>query len=296
MLGAIALVMLVAVVFAVTLPLFYEVTLTVLAMAGWSSLRTNGRVLRIGYHVNALSDKAEYGVAAAVLLLITLPIYTHYSQLVPFFRALHEHQRGADVEMGDAAAAAAAEHETLTHILVFHLLPSVWINAGMLVNFFAAAVRGPGRPDGYLEGSWCKTCRIYRPPGSHHCSSCNTCILDMDHHCPFTAGCIGRRNIRFFFWFITFSLFACLYALWLTFHPFVHCRAIESAGDEAQHPEHLLCQSELGSKARLFYLAVAAAVVVSAFWVRREHRSFNMAPWSSPSLIPTKSSRFSWWP
>lgn len=49
-----------------------------------------------------------------------------------------------------------------------------------------------------------------KPERAHHCSTCKTCVLKMDHHCPWFACCIGFKNHKSF---IQFLLLTNLYAL-----------------------------------------------------------------------------------
>jgi len=49
------------------------------------------------------------------------------------------------------------------------------------------------------ERRHCKWCGKYKPDRCHHCRVCKTCILKMDHHCPWIYNCVGFHNYKFFF-------------------------------------------------------------------------------------------------
>ncbi|XP_020816379.1 probable palmitoyltransferase ZDHHC24 [Drosophila serrata] len=48
--------------------------------------------------------------------------------------------------------------------------------------------------------SYCDECKMKVPPRAWHCKLCKCCALRRDHHCIFTATCIGHNNYRYFFW------------------------------------------------------------------------------------------------
>ncbi|EJU02573.1 zf-DHHC-domain-containing protein [Dacryopinax primogenitus] len=99
-------------------------------------------------------------------------------------------------------------------------------------NYYLVVWTDPGRiPDGWVpqtgEGQsfevkqgngklrYCRTCKVYKPPRSHHCRECNACTLRMDHHCPWVNNCVGHKNYASFMRFLFFVDLACTYHMTL---------------------------------------------------------------------------------
>ncbi|GCB69402.1 hypothetical protein scyTo_0001049, partial [Scyliorhinus torazame] len=58
---------------------------------------------------------------------------------------------------------------------------------------------------------YCDRCQVIKPDRCHHCSICDTCVLKMDHHCPWVNNCIGFSNYKFFLLFLGYSMLYCLF-------------------------------------------------------------------------------------
>ena len=66
-----------------------------------------------------------------------------------------------------------------------------------------------------VRQKFCRTCKIYRPPRSNHCSVCDNCVLRHDHHCVALGTCVGLGNYR---WFLLLSgslALLCPLVFWL---------------------------------------------------------------------------------
>ncbi|KAG7904448.1 hypothetical protein KL907_003324 [Ogataea polymorpha] len=89
-----------------------------------------------------------------------------------------------------------------------HLVDNVVRNGLPIEYINSQLVDGPKSK---VELKYCTTCYIWRPVRSSHCPMCNACILNMDHHCPFLANCIGQRNYWHFLCYLTFTILLCAF-------------------------------------------------------------------------------------
>lgn len=62
----------------------------------------------------------------------------------------------------------------------------------------------------YILDNKCRKCKVTRPLRAHHCGACGTCVLKMDHHCPWINNCVGHANHRYFLNFLLYTTFMLL--------------------------------------------------------------------------------------
>ena len=99
----------------------------------------------------------------------------------------------------------------------FRWLLSVYFNGAYIlafVSWFQTMFTDPGPLPGveslsnddlkYLTK--CRHCRGSKPMRTHHCRYCERCHLKMDHHCLWLVGCVGFRNQKVYFLFLTYTI------------------------------------------------------------------------------------------
>ncbi|KAJ2078181.1 Palmitoyltransferase [Coemansia sp. RSA 988] len=66
-----------------------------------------------------------------------------------------------------------------------------------------------------LKPRYCRICKGFKPPRTHHCADCDRCVLKMDHHCPWIGSCVGFWNQGHFLRFVYMVDVTCGFAMTL---------------------------------------------------------------------------------
>lgn len=118
--------------------------------------------------------------------------------------------------------------------------------------------------------------------GGGHCRAC----YQQDHHCIFTANCVGRDNYGYFFGFVLWGWIATVYAVWLTAQPYLLCDTDDYRGAPT-------CSSQyrtlfLVSSLSLVALTLLSSLVVSLAASGQTIRGFLS---DRPPLLAVKPGR-----
>ncbi|CAI2374928.1 unnamed protein product [Moneuplotes crassus] len=84
----------------------------------------------------------------------------------------------------------------------------------------------------------------YKPIRFHHCSICQDCIMNMDHHCPWFNNCVGLNNNRYFLLF--------LFHLWIS-NIFMLYHLYECSGQPHFYKHGSIASIGLGMHVGLFF-------------------------------------------
>jgi len=67
--------------------------------------------------------------------------------------------------------------------------------------------------ESFYKPRWCSYCKAWKPPRSHHCREWNSCVLKLDHYCPWVYNCVGYRNHKYFVLFLGYASTSLTYFL-----------------------------------------------------------------------------------
>ncbi|XP_042459553.1 protein S-acyltransferase 24-like isoform X2 [Zingiber officinale] len=89
-----------------------------------------------------------------------------------------------------------------------------------------------------LAGNWsqlCATCKIVRPVRAKHCSTCDPCVEQFDHHSPWVSNCNGKRNKWDFLMFLLLEVSVMIITGLVAITRIVRDPSVRSLGGWSSH-------------------------------------------------------------
>eukprot|EP01084_Bolivina_argentea_P032407 59964_1 len=164
----------------------------------------------------------RYGILLAVLasFLILLCIYEYFTFLFPYTQIIYE-TNSITMPFGLAFIAAWLSLNIIYNYIQTILTSSKFVKDDKLDDQLLKTMymHDPDLSYDDEDLRYCDKCKIYKPWRTKHCSVCNACILKLDHHCPFTANCIGYNNYRYFYMFLFYLCMGALFYICVGYEP-----------------------------------------------------------------------------
>jgi hypothetical protein len=123
----------------------------------------------------------------------------------------------------------------------------VLIYTALTALAFTAHCRTQYSDPGAVPSSWkatggattCSRCATAKPKHVHHCSTCERCIVHMDHHCPWVNNCVGMLNQKYFLLFLLYTALCSIFCGAFLIARAVSCSKMVSLTDRSTGSNYL---------------------------------------------------------
>lgn len=144
-----------------------------------------------------------------IFLLFTLSyykvIFTHPGKPLPLKQPPRADESNGDEQFEDGIDTNALFSDEQSRHSTDVLLSMPSEPPTRTISYKSIETKHDGQP------RYCRKCRQHKPDRTHHCSICDSCVLKMDHHCPWLNNCVGFYNYKYFVLFVGWGAVYCAY-------------------------------------------------------------------------------------